>query len=230
MIRRDNERIAQRNIELLARRQPLTPGNAALLEPVTVYTQDQIDPSGLTAHKDTGKKMVTYLRHGINKEMTIRSDGFVPITQLKNHFWVRYGRKLTTMQICAEVAMSAKGRYELGSVDDAMKYIRCTQGHSVARIDPEKLLTRITATAANQPPVLLHGTSWMALPMIMEAGLIPGGLKTGSRSMNHFGGFRAADPLLRAGARHKAEVSTYWDVDQSFERPPLKWWRSLRTK
>jgi hypothetical protein len=73
MVRRDNEKIAQRNIEIQARRNPITPGNAALLEPVKVHTQDEINPSGLTAHFETGKKMVTYLRHGINKEMTIRS-------------------------------------------------------------------------------------------------------------------------------------------------------------
>jgi hypothetical protein len=29
----------------------------------------------------------------------------------------------------------------------------------------------------------------MALPMIMHEGLVPGGLKSGSRSMNHYAGF-----------------------------------------
>ena len=111
--------------------------------------------------------MTQYLRHGVDKEMTIRSDGFVSLEQLKNHFFVRYRRELTNPQIYAEVSLSEKGRYELGSVDGKMMYIRFTQGHSVGRIDPEKLLTRITA--ANKPQVLLHGTSWIALPMIMEA-------------------------------------------------------------
>ncbi len=44
--------------------------------------------------------------------------------------------------------------------------------------------------------------------------------------MNHFAGYPYGDLRLRAGARFKADVSTYWDVDQCLVRPPLEWFRS----
>ncbi len=114
-------------------------------------------------HTRLSKEIAFALRHDPwQYELELDDEGFVPVGQLLDAIngEGKYDRRITEDDIRHIMDISDKQRFELR---DGM--IRAYYGHTVPG--------RIRKEAAKPPPILYHGTSHKAIPLIKEQGLLP---------------------------------------------------------
>lgn len=102
----------------------------------------------------------------------MRPDGYVRVSDVLK---LRLFRGFALADVATVVSLDAKSRFELqtlsdgdGDNDDAL-YIRATQGHSIANVIDDSLLTPIDD--ASQYDVVLHGTYIRHWDSILRQGL-----------------------------------------------------------
>ncbi|XP_026847061.1 tRNA 2'-phosphotransferase 1 [Drosophila persimilis] len=148
------------------------------------------------------KKLTWLLRHGAVKEgIAIQADGFVNISDIQSH--PRY--VVFSLQKLQEiVADDAKQRYILRWNEDAKFHeIRANQGHSLAAVQGEACLERISN--AKQVPLAVHGTYYRCWEAIKAQGL--GRLR---RNYVHFAVSDVGETL--SGFRSDSQLLVYLDV------------------
>lgn len=112
-----------------------------------------------------------------------------------------------------------------GSDDASLWLIRANQGHSIP-LESEALLRPI-ASAADAPPVVVHGTYFAFWEQIVASG----GLRRMGRNHVHCatgvpGKSEDGSPAVVSGMRGDAELLVYVDVAQSLEDGAMSWWVS----
>ena len=113
------------------------------------------------------------LRHDARGQgLTVRSDGYVPCDQVLRFLAGKF-RDVSMGKLRAAVAACPKQRFQLATTDAGVEYIRATQGHTLAGIDDDKLLTLITDVST--VPVAVHGTymrHWDSILVRGERGVL----------------------------------------------------------
>ena len=145
-----------------------------------------------------GRILSKILRHTApDYGLEIEPGGWVSVSALLEQV-----TKLREVDLGQVVAKDAKGRFLMEAREDGM-YIRANQGHSIASVLDEHLLTPITDPG--QIPDAIHGTYVEALPFIMETGLC-----RMRRNNIHF----AIKRTTKAGIRKNAQVFIYLDLER----------------
>ena len=155
--------------------------------------------------------MSTILRHkAAQLGLPITPDGWIEIGAFHRALEAAWKGRVSADTVKSLIRYSDKLRFQFlaarESSGDEVKYIRCTQGHSLKTITSASFLLadrKIEIMRDNLPECLTHGTHWAALLPIMIRGLLPGGGKT-DRIHNHFSPFALGDPRNVAGARFHA--------------------------
>jgi len=161
--------------------------------------------------------------------------------------------KVTLAELRHIVDTNDKQRYQLKrnpdilsntddlSTDPSHFLIRASQGHSIATVSTEKLLTPVLATDPDCPNLVVHGTYAKDWELIKRSG----GLKSMKRNHIHFASREPAklEPIteekevsksthlrndkekLLSGMRQGASTMIWVDVKKSLEGG-VKWWRS----
>ncbi|XP_041448141.1 LOW QUALITY PROTEIN: tRNA 2'-phosphotransferase 1, partial [Drosophila obscura] len=128
-----------------------------------------VSPSKSTKQCDQmSKKLSWLLRHGAqSRGIAIQADGFVNISDIQSrpqfaHFSLQKLQKI--------VASDAKQRYTLRWNEERKFHeIRANQGHSLASVQGEACLERISN--AEQVPLAVHGTYYRCWESIKAQGL-----------------------------------------------------------
>jgi 2'-phosphotransferase len=123
--------------------------------------------------RDVSMALSQLLRHtALNKGVAIAPDGFAywdDVAKLKQFAGVEYYPQIERI-----VADNNKQRFMLKTdPTSGKKSIRCNQGHSFPEgtIDPDKLLTPITAATVADYPFVVHGCPTAAWLLIKKTGL-----------------------------------------------------------
>jgi len=147
------------------------------------------------------------LRHTVQSYgVPVRTDGYVSVEQLLALAELR-GAEM--QQIIDISSIDKKGRFQITNIDGYL-FIRATQGHSIASIDPDQLMDRITDP--NQIPVCIHGTyeeSWKNIRMTA--------LDRMQRTHIQMAAGLPTDPEVVSGTRQGAEIYIYIDVVRAME-------------
>ena len=142
------------------------------------------------------KYLARHLRHAPDRiGLTLDPGGWVAVDDLLAAT-ARHGFRLTRDELIEVVTRNDKRRYAL---DETGGRIRASQGHSVA-VDLGLRPTR-------PPPVLFHGTTTYALPVVLHDGL-----RAMRRHAVHLSG--DAGTARRVGARHGRPVVLEVDAAQ----------------
>lgn len=109
------------------------------------------------------------LRHAaVDLNLTMTPDGYAPVDEILACPNPKFQGKWTLQDVETVVETSDKQRFSLCTKppadygitngQDTVLCIRANQGHSVPIVDPEKLLTRLSAEELALMPVIVHGT------------------------------------------------------------------------
>lgn len=148
------------------------------------------------------KYLSKVLRHqAMNMGFTMGADGRVKVNELLSH---PSFRSYCMADLVAVVDNNDKKRFEI-SVIDGEYTIRAVQGHSIAAIDDESLLSEIKDPS--EIPVCIHGTYRAALPAIMQSGLS----KMNRNHIHMAAGLPGSDGVI-SGMRKSCDVLIYIDV------------------
>jgi len=146
----------------------------------------------------SGRILSKILRHTApDHGLEIDPGGWVSVSALLERV-----PKLREVDLGQVVAEDEKGRFLIETRGDEL-YIRANQGHSIASVLDEHLLTPITDPG--QIPDAIHGTYADALPFIMETGIC-----RMRRNNIHF----AIKRSTKAGIRKNAQVFIYLDLER----------------
>jgi 2'-phosphotransferase len=164
-----------------------------------------VHPSLTKSEKELARSLTKLLRHmkpQTQSRLQMRPDGYVrlaAISGLMSEF-----KTLTLNLARAIVAEDNKQRFSLVE-ESGDWFIRANQGHTVAGLDDDLLLTRITSAA--ELPVVVHGTYLESWPQIRA-----GGLSRMARNHVHFAsGLPSASGVI-SGMRKSSEVLVYVDA------------------
>lgn len=158
------------------------------------------------------------LRHkAVELGLHMTSDGYVPVDEILRcpHAKFRGAPATTLADIRRVVETSDKQRYKLSErpasnygVDSASGTILCiraNQGHSIALVNPDLLLERLTTNELARLPIIVHGTYRAAWQSIQAQGL-----KRMKRNHIHFAtGLPSGDNGAISGMRKSCEVYIY---------------------
>jgi 2'-phosphotransferase len=161
------------------------------------------------------RSITWFLRHGATTQA--RPNGYVPIQDVVSAVAPRHSGA-TVDNVLQTAEADEKGRYSVME-EGGILYIRANQGHSIATIDSELLMTPIENAA--DVPVCLHGTYEDALKNIVCSG----GLNRMQRQSIQMSVGLPNDPNVRSGIRAGVEVVIYIDVDRAM-RGGLLFYRS----
>jgi RNA:NAD 2'-phosphotransferase (TPT1/KptA family) len=153
------------------------------------------------------RRLTWYLRHGAQ---STRPDGFVLIRDMLEDPALRAGG-VTVDNVLELCEKDTKGRFAVRDENGAL-FIRATQGHSLASVDLEQLMTPIESAA--EVPVAVHGTYMDALRNIVRSG----GLNRMSRQAIQMAVGMPDDPEVRSGIRRSVEVLIYVDVGRAMSQ------------
>ena len=153
--------------------------------------------------------MTWLLRHNAAKVgVKIGADGYVAMPDLLAFLngpkgaGLRGPKSVTSPWVRDIVAACPKQRFELSEDGSA---VRATQGHSLAAVDPDLLLTRIESP--DEVPLAVHGTYMRVWDSIRATGL-----NRGTRQHIHMAiDVPGADHVV-SGARSSANLFIYVDV------------------
>ena len=156
-----------------------------------------------------------YLRHGAP---TTRPDGYVPIQTVLDALKEKYP-EATIDQMLEVAETDVKGRFSVVE-EDGILLIRANQGHTIASVVSEELMTPIEN--AESVPVCLHGTYEDAFRNIVRSG----GLNRMSRRAIQMAVGLPDDPSVRSGIRASVDVVIYIDVERAMRVHGLRFYRS----
>jgi 2'-phosphotransferase len=154
--------------------------------------------------------------------LTITPAGWVPVQEILESMHPRL--RGTTLQAIEEaVATSDKKRFALSllpssdfptlqTAGDPILCIRASQGHSIRTIDPNLLLTRLSADELRSLPCIVHGTNVDAWKSIEQQGL-----KTMTRTHIHFATGLPEDDKVISGMRRSATICIYIDPESCID-------------
>jgi RNA:NAD 2'-phosphotransferase (TPT1/KptA family)/inhibitor of KinA sporulation pathway (predicted exonuclease) len=156
-------------------------------------------------HVRVSKLLSSILRHrAVDLKLPIREDGYVPLEAVLALPSVkRLGAKFAL--IADVVNQNAKQRFSLQKQSDGSYWIRANQGHSIALIQSEKLLTQIRVAA--KYPHCIHGTYYKAWGSILRTGL-----SRMKRKHIHFSSKPFLSTETISGMRNTCEVLVHVDM------------------
>jgi len=195
---------------------------------------------GLPREVQVSKKLSGLLRHGAEKEgLKLGDGGYVSVVDVLNSRSIK-PLKVTFEELRNIVNDNDKQRFSLIPITDSPStsisppnielddskaahfLIRANQGHTL-KVDSANLLTPITQD--NVPPLVVHGTTRRAWPLILSTG----GLKPMGRNHVHFAtglpaGFKALEdegaedqlPVV-SGMRNSSTILIYLDTKKALE-------------
>ncbi|BFG01922.1 tRNA 2'-phosphotransferase 1 [Drosophila madeirensis] len=161
-----------------------------------------MSPHKQQSNVQLGKKLSWLLRHGAVEEgIAIQADGYVSISEIQSH--PRYA-PFSIQKLQEIVAGDAKQRYTLRWNEERKCHeIRANQGHSLASVQGEACLQRISN--AEQVPLAVHGTYYRCWEAIKAQGLC-----RMQRNYVHFAVSDVGETL--SGFRSDSQVLIYLDV------------------
>jgi 2'-phosphotransferase len=143
------------------------------------------------------------LRHGARElGLAMGADGYVRLADLLRVLRPQIG-DLTERDVCAVVASDAKQRYTMSTDGSGAQLIRAAQGHTLAAVRDEELLTPLAG--AEEAGDCVHGTYLDAWRSISRTGL-----SCMARRHIHFAPRDAGGVI--SGMRGNAEVKIFVDV------------------
>jgi 2'-phosphotransferase len=183
------------------------------------------------------KSMSRILRHkAVELGVPISEDGYVAIRALLAHLPPRTSAKDVHEAVRYDAAMS-KGRFR---VSDDGERVRANQGHSMAAVRADAVLTKLTDPA--RAGACVHGTTRKRLDHNIKlvkdaarerterAGDERIGLSRMGRNMVHFAKARPDDPnaaaCVQSGARSSSNVFVYCDVAAAMRDGGLDFYES----
>lgn len=150
-----------------------------------------------------GKTLSWMLRHGVKEcNLTMREDAYVPLSEVLDQTQMEGVNESDILHI---VDINSKKRYEV-LVENNIKYIRATQGHSKSvgdHINQEQLMKVITTPYEK----CLHGTNRKSWELIKKTGL-----KRMARQHIHLINSEPSDKNVVSGARSSSTVLIYIDM------------------
>eukprot|EP00536_Pseudo-nitzschia_multiseries_P007637 jgi/Psemu1/296640/fgenesh1_pm.181_\ len=180
------------------------------------------------------------LRHAaLDIGLSIRKDGFVPVQEILDSTHPKL-RGATLENIKLVVDNSDKQRFKLEerprrmyesknkeqdpaypsttqgeeTKAETILCIRANQGHSIALINPELLLKKLSPDDVRSLPCIVHGTYPNAWESIQRAASDGGGLKKMNRTHIHFASGLPADDGVISGMRKSCSVYIYIDASR----------------
>jgi 2'-phosphotransferase len=164
------------------------------------------------------------LRHkALELGWTMTRDGYVPVDEILAHS--KFHGRYNVDDIRQVVAQCTKQRYKLAELpysevyqsqpsgmdsaaeNDRVLCIRANQGHSIALVDPELLLDRLTPQEIMALPMMVHGTNLEAWSSIQTQGL-----KRMTRNHIHFAKGLPNESGVISGMRRTCQVYIYVDT------------------
>lgn len=147
------------------------------------------------------------LRHAaIDLGLSMLSDGFVPVNEILHHKHAKL-KGLTLEVIQTTVASNEKKRFSIKEDEAGVLHIRANQGHSIAGIDPNALLTLIAPQELAELTVV-HGTYYDT----WENHIRSQGLSKMKRNHIHFAaGLPQDDKTVISGMRKTCTIYIYLD-------------------
>jgi 2'-phosphotransferase len=156
------------------------------------------------------------LRHkAVELGFHMTSDGYVAVDEILNSNHSKF-RGYTVTDIREVVETSDKQRYKLDErpasqfghgTEGTVLCIRANQGHSIAHVDPNLLLERLSTEELARIPMIVHGTYKEAWSSIQTQGL-----KRMTRNHIHFASGLPKDDGVISGMRKSCEVFVYIDA------------------
>ena len=156
-------------------------------------------------HEKHSRALSRILRHSAAEEgIPIDTAGFVDVDVLLARPQFR-GLGLAGIQTI--VSSCSKQRFGLEQRDGGSWYIRANQGHTMALVAAEELLTPVSSADVARYPVVVHGTNPRAWAAIRTAGL-----NRMARQHVHFATGHPGDDGVVSGMRSGAQVLIYLDL------------------
>eukprot|EP00048_Salpingoeca_helianthica_P017449 m.237301 g.237301 ORF g.237301 m.237301 type:complete len:214 (+) comp21039_c0_seq1:98-739(+) len=157
----------------------------------------------------TSRNLTRILRHKAESEgLHMDAAGFVAVDELLAH---QSFRGVSKEDITNIVARCPKQRFSLEQREGGKLFIRANQGHTLAAVDDERLLTRLDAASIARHPCVVHGTYRKNMASILATGL-----SRMQRNHVHFASVPGPDCLGRGapqgGLRASAEVFIELDL------------------
>lgn len=162
---------------------------------------------GAARETKISKLLSYYLRHAAaERNIPINSEGYVRVdTLLAQPDFKSENVNLALIQ--QVVANNSKQRFQTKTDNKGDLHIRATQGHSIAAVQAEGLLTPITVDDIPRYPVVVHGT----FRRFWENNIKETGLSRVGRNHVHFAtGYPSADQVI-SGMRQACDV--YIELD-----------------
>ena len=160
-----------------------------------------------------GRHLTRLLRHqGEVEGLTFRSDGYTPLESLfkvEDKEQTPYLACFTTEDVLETVKRCEKQRMSVVE-EEGQLWIRANQGHSIATVEPDQLLTLITS--ADEVPICLHGTYFAAWELILKTGL-----DRMQRNDIQMAVGLPGENGVKSGIRGNIEVLIYIDVARAME-------------
>lgn len=153
------------------------------------------------------KLLSYYLRHAAEERgISVDANGYVLVESLLAQ--EEFAREAVDVALLRQVvANNAKQRFQLWTSPDDALYIRAVQGHSMASVRAEELLTPITAEDLEKYPVVVHGT----YRQFWENDIKTTGLSRMQRNHVHFAIGYPSDGQVISGMRQTCDV--YIELD-----------------
>lgn len=156
------------------------------------------------------KKLSAILRHkAVSLGLAMTPDGYVAVPDLLQLDIFR-GTNVDTLREI--VTNCEKQRFKLKEDESGVLYIRANQGHSVAILDADQLLTRLETDTLASMPTVIHGTTQQAWETIRKEGLSRMG-----RTHIHFATGLPKDDGVISGMRKSCQVHIYIDTKKCAE-------------
>lgn len=155
----------------------------------------------------TSRLLSYYLRHAAaERNIPISSEGYVLVDALLAQPDFKAGH-VDLALIQQAVANNSKQRFQMKKDSKGDIYIRATQGHSIASVRSEDLLTPITMEDLPRYPVVVHGT----FRRFWENNIKENGLSRMGRNHVHFATGYPNDGQVISGMRQACDV--YIELD-----------------
>jgi len=151
-------------------------------------------------------KFLSYvLRHGAQKEgLQMTPDGYILVDDILAH---RNARGRSVVDVRRVVDSNDKQRFSLSEKQGRL-YIKANQGHS---IEVQQLSLK-PVTDLSLYPIVVHGTYYDPLPLILRDGL-----NRMSRTHIHFAVGLPGDEQVISGMRSSAQVLVYIDLRRAIQ-------------
>lgn len=154
------------------------------------------------------KSLSYLLRHGAVKEkLNIDSNGYIPLKDILNHNRIK-SQKTTLEDVKRIVENNDKKRFSIKTDANGNALICANQGHSITAVVGEEALLPLR-TKEDFPPVVIHGTYFKKLPLILESG----GLSRMNRNHIHFTYDESPHKVI-SGMRTSCNVLIYIDIEK----------------